>query len=147
MAVFPNMPAATAREIKPGLRVKRVAVSRVPVFIQPCRDTSILVRGGRCETVEDDPVLVGPVFQLGHGPPRIRPFIDIDLNRSGQRFQMFARVVEMVPRRWVLQTAHQRGFLSFEMKLSAVMGMFSGHKDTRAFVALGCAELLGFLSS
>ena len=76
------------------------------MFINSRRDTAILVRGLGRTTIEDNSVSVGSLRTLSVHATRVGAVINIDVDRPWYRGQMFACVVEVIPRRSIIHAPY-----------------------------------------
>ena len=111
------------------------------MLIDPCRNAAILERSLRTKAVEDDSIAVGALDELSDHLAAVGEFIYLDVDGALHWYQVFACIVEVIPRWAIIHASDQSGVLAGESKLSTVVRMFSGLKNPGPFVFFWSAKL------
>src|SRR5207245_6897503 len=141
IAVLEDIRLAPSRQVEPGLRIQRIAVAGVPVLVHARRDPAVLIGHCPCEPVEDNAVAVRPLDEIHQDYASVGPLIDLDQNPSWHWVESFAGVIQVIPRRKIVQAADQHRALSGQPELAAIVWMLRGLEDPRAFITLRRPEL------
>jgi hypothetical protein len=144
LIVFPHRRCSPSSKIQPRFRIQGIAVAGVAMFINACRNAAILERSLRTEPIKDDPIAVGALDKFGNDLATVCDFIYLDVNGALHRDEVFAGIVEVIPRRNVLHAPDQLRTSTGKLKLAAVIRMFRRFKNTRPFRALGRTKLAFF---
>src|SRR5436309_983414 len=111
------------------------------MFIDPCRDASILERCLRSEPIKHDPIAVGAIDKLNDDLAGVREFVHLNVDCALHRCQVLAGIVEVVPRCTIVHASDQSGSLPGKVELSTIVRMFSGLKNPGSFIFFWSAEL------
>ncbi len=111
------------------------------MFIDSGRNASILERSFRGKPVKDDPIPIGALNKFSNDLATVREFVHLDVDGALHRYQVFAGIVEVVPRCAIVHASDQSGSLPGKVELSTIVRMFSGLKNPGSFVFFWRAEL------
>ena len=111
------------------------------MFIDPGRNASTLERSFFGKPVKDDPIAIVALDEFSDDLPTVCEFIHLDVDGALHRYQVFAGIVEVVPRCLIVHASDQSGSLPGKVELSTIVRMFSGLKNPGSLIFFWRAEL------
>src|SRR4029079_10741098 len=111
------------------------------MFIDPCRNAPVLKRSLRGKPIKDDSIAVGALGKFSDNLAAVREFVHLDVDGTLNRYQVFAGIVEVVPRCAIVHASDQSGSLPRKVELPTIVWMFSWLKYPGSFILFWSAEL------
>src|SRR5712692_2716897 len=80
LIVFQHRGRSPSGKVEPGFRIQGIAVSGVTMFIDPCRNASILERSLCGEPIKDNSIPIGTLDKFSDDLATVREFIHLDVD-------------------------------------------------------------------
>ena len=85
-------------KIEPRLRIQRISIVGVAMFVHSRRNAAVLIRSLGTESIKNDPLAVGTFDKFSDDLATVREFIHLNIDGTLYRDKMFAGIIEVVPR-------------------------------------------------